>query len=198
MIPPNRVNADAWNKLELAGVRSPGLCVLSGHDRSIGWDIKEASGQDGATTTLKGDPIKKFTATFTLIRSADGSRDDFAEWDDYQALIDSTVDGPKPVALDVWHPDLVRLKFRSVTLSKMGGMSVDDNGVGTIAVEFVEFNPPKPKPPASPKSSKSDPGADAFKEAAARLEAQIEEAKNESAKTPTGSGLPNWLTSWLK
>ena len=193
MIPPTRSNSDAWTHIELAGIRSPGRVVLSNHDRKIGWDIKEASGEDGATTTRKGNPCRSFTATFTLIRNADGSIDQFEEWDSFQALIESTVDGAKPHALDVYHPSLALLRFRAVTMSSLGGMTIDESGVGTIAVEFIEYNPPKPKPPASTSGSSSKKSDDAFKDAVANKENERKAAQEENSKTPWGSGLPSWM-----
>ena len=159
MIAPTARNGDVWSKIELAGKKSPGTVKLSGHERVTGWDVKESAGQDGATTARKGNPIGAFTATFHLVVDESMGIDDFAEWDAFQELLESTINGAKPQALDVWHPDLARNHFKSVTLVSVGPMVPDDKGGATIAVKLQEYNPPKPKAAtgASGSKSKADP-----------------------------------------
>ena len=178
MIAPTYATTE-WDTIVLAGVRSPGTVTLSGHVRSVGWDVKEASGQDGATTTRKGEPVGKFTATFHLVADVDHS--DFDEWPAFQELIESSTSGAKPVALAVDHPDLQRNRFGAVVLDTMGEMVPDGKGGATIAVGFLEYRPPKPKPPVS--AAKQSPEAETegdtrIREAQAELDALLEEGKS--------------------
>lgn len=143
------------SKILLGTTLSPGVVTLTGHDRKEKWDIKDAKGQDGASTSLQGKPIGQFTASFYLVDDGSPGENDFDAWDSFQRLIESTTNGPKPVALSIYHPDLARNGFTSVVMSSISGMKYDARGGATVVVEFIEFRPPKPKPAAkaSPKSS---------------------------------------------
>lgn len=142
MIPPSYA-WPAWNKLLVCGVPSPGVVRLSGHVRTIGWDVKDASGQDGGTTTRKGKSVGKFTAEFEL--SDDPMATDFAEWDSFEALLMTSISGTEPEAMEVIHPDLQRNGFSAVVLAQIGEMIPDGTGGARIKVDFIEYAPPKPK-----------------------------------------------------
>ena len=133
---------------------SPGQCRLSGHKRVTGWDVKDAQGQDGASTARKGDPIGKFTATFYLVDDPNAEVSDFTLWDDFQALLESSKNGDAPKALDIEHPDLLRNGFHSIVLDTMGEMVPDGKGGASIVVSLMEYKPPKKKKAAGPSGSK--------------------------------------------
>lgn len=160
MISPSSAS-ELWDKLVVAGKQSPGVCVLSGHARKIGWDIAAAKGQDGATTTRAGEPIGEFDAEFYL-----ADADDFAAWDDFQALLESSVNGADPVALDVVHPDLQRNHFTSVVLGSISETKLDGKGGGTIKVHLIEYRPPKPKPATGASGSKKSSSSGGSKDEA--------------------------------
>ena len=144
------------NKLIVAGQESPGFVALSGHERAEGWDVKNASGQDGGTTTRKGRDVGKFTAEFQLSDWPDESgKTDYDGWASFQALLRTTVDGKTPLALEAVHPDLQRNGFTAVVLDKIGPHVEDGKGGGTIKVDFIEYCPPKPKPAGAPSKAKA-------------------------------------------
>lgn len=163
----------------LGDAASPGVVTLSGHDREQNIDVKQSDGQKGATTTWKGTAVAGFTATFYLTIDPIQGIDDFELWDAFAEVIWSTVppkSGKKPVALDVYHPDLERNGIKSVFLKKMGGMVHDGKGGATIAVEFSEYFPPKPvSTGTASKSSKVDPN-DPLTKAQAQFDALKKEA----------------------
>jgi hypothetical protein len=123
--------------------QSPGFVVLSGHDRNKEWDVQKAKGQVGASSTLNGDGLGEFTATFTLV-----DQQDFDDWEDFQRLIESTTSGTAPVALPIYHPDLARQKYTEVVNRGVGGITYRGDGSRVVAVKFGEHRPPKPKPAA--------------------------------------------------
>lgn len=150
---------ELFDHIELAGSVSPGVVTLTGHDRKINWDVKDGAGQTGASTTLKNMPLTEFTASFYL-----ADEEDIGQWPAFRELINSTISGPKPKALDIYHPDLQSNKIKMVVLSNFGGVVHDKKGGQTIAVKFQEYCPPKPKG-GSPKPA--DPNAAANAELAA-------------------------------
>lgn len=156
---------ELFNVIELAGVSSPGqVRSITGHERKINWDVKEGEGQSGASSTLKSIPLRTITVVFFL-----ANEEQIGQWPEFRDLCYSTIDGPKPKALDIYQPDLAVNKVRSVTLASMGGVVHDGMGGQTIAVIFQEYAPPKPKGGSATGSSskKPDPNAAANAELAA-------------------------------
>lgn len=174
-----------YDGILLGGVQSPGKCTLSGHDRKITWDVKSGNGQSGATTTLKEIPLNEFTATFYLLRDDAQGIDDLTDWPAFRDLINSTVDGPKPKALDVYHPDLASNGFKSVVLGSFGGTVHDGKGGQTIAVKFQEYRAPKPKG-GSPNGSKTKGKTPAAPDPDAEAKAQLAALTAQYQKTPWG------------
>jgi hypothetical protein len=142
---------DLYSSLTLGGARSPGQVTLTGHDRKYAWDVKAGAGLSGASTTLKNVPPVEITATFYL-----ADDEDFANWPPYREVVNSTVSGKTPKALDAYHPDLAANGINSLVLASMGGVVHDKKGGRTIVVKFQEYKAPKPKG-GSPNGSKTKP-----------------------------------------
>lgn len=178
---------DLYNVISLGGIESPGIVTISGHDRVAKWDVKEAGGQTGGTTTLKGLPPIDFQCSFFL-----ATVEQFENWESFQDLIESTVNGTSPKAMDIFHPDLVRNGIRSVCAAKIGGKKHDGKGGQTVVVTFQEYAPPKSNGSGNPKKSDlnptvlrpglNGPQADPDAEAKARLAALTSQYQN----TPWG------------
>lgn len=166
---------ELFDKIDLAGSLSPGVVTLTGHDRKINWDIKDGQGQTGASLDLKNIPIVEFTATFYL-----ADEEEIGQWPAFREVINSSVSGARPTALDIYHPDLANNKIKSVVLANFGGCVHDKKGGQTHAVKFQVYAPPKPKA-GSPSGSKKK-GPDPNAAANAELAALTEQYKN----TPWG------------
>lgn len=175
-------NEELYDSIVLGGVRSPGKVTLSGHDSAVGWDIKKGNAQSGATTTRSSSDPAKFTATFYLVRDDAMGIDDLSAWPDFLAIINSTVSGKAPSAVDVYHPDLASQDIKSVVKSKVSGTVHDGKGGQTIAVEFLEYKPPKPLG-GSPTGSKTKPSPDPNDPNAAAL-AELAALTTQYQKTP--------------
>ena len=176
---PNPVDhSDLYDSIQLAGVRSPGMVTLSGHDRNQKWDVKEADGHGGATTTHKGEQVAQFSASFYLVKDPILGLDEFSDWETFSALIRSSLPpGGKPKALTIYHPDLAANDIKSVCQASIGGMTHDGKGGGTVVVKFIEYRPAKKQggtpAGAKAKATKADPNADLK----AQLDALLEEAR---------------------
>ena len=96
--------------------------------------------------------------TFFIVNDPASAVDEFAAWDEYQALIESTTAGATPLALPVYEPDLARNRYTAVCNGGIGGMVHDGNGGASVKVKFVEHRPPKKTPVAKP-TSKPGSGA---------------------------------------
>lgn len=181
---------ELFESIWLGNMKSPGVVTLSGHDRNENWDVQEAKGTEGASSVLGGRPLGEFQASFYLAGDEDDAEDvgsnDFDRWELFKQVVDSTVAGPAPMALPVFHPDLARNGFTEVVSAGVGGLIWDERGGATVLVKFREHKPPKPKPAkksgsrgtgASPGAAKvpekPDPNAAAKRE----LAGLVEEAK---------------------
>ncbi len=142
---------EIYTAIYLAGTLSPGVVTLSGHDRVIGWDVKKAAGTKGATLTRTSEDPVEFTCSFYLTDEAD-----FEAWPAFATLLNSTIVGATPKALDIYHPDLASNGIFSVVLKSFGGVVHDGQGGQTIAVKLLEYRPPA-KATGSPSGSKSAP-----------------------------------------
>lgn len=171
---PNPDDDDSFDVLEVGGVESPGVVKLSGHDLNVDWDVKQANGAQGASTTLKGLPLREVTATIFL-----ADEEDFDDWPAFRDELKATIAGGTPKAKDCYHPDLAANNINSVVLKSIGGTQHDGKGGRTIVVKLQEYKPPKPKG-GSPSGSGSgfhqgdnDPNA-AAKAQIAQLTAQYQ------------------------
>lgn len=142
-------DAELYSIVILAGEASPGVVTLTGHDRKIGWDIKKGSGQTGASMTRTSEDPVAFTASFYL-----ANEEQFAEWEVFLALVNSTVSGAAPRAMEIYHPDLASQDIGAVVKDTVLGTVHDGKGGKTVAVKFIEYKPPKPKG-GSPNGSKT-------------------------------------------
>ncbi|MCK6536119.1 MAG: hypothetical protein L6Q84_24400 [Polyangiaceae bacterium] len=165
-MPAPSQNPDLYNSIVLNGLRSPGVVTLSGHDREHGWDIKEAKGQDGASTTRNGEKVCQFTATFQLSDDPLSDVDDYATWDSFRTMLQLSMRAKAPTAMPIFHPDLAAQNITSVCVASVGGVQHDGRGGATVAVKLLEYRPPKKKPVGKPSSKAAKNPAAAVGEAA--------------------------------
>lgn len=146
-----------YSTIVLGVKRSPGVVTLSGHNRSMNWDVKSAKGQAGASSTLNGAPVGEFRASFFIVDDDIENTEltQFDEWESFQALLESLIAGSTPVALPVYHPDLALNQFTEVSVKSIGGMLHDGKGGATILIDFIEFKPPKKKRASGAKAKAS-------------------------------------------
>lgn len=142
---PNPYDNEELYQFVLGGVPWVGLVTLSGHDRDQDWDVKKAKGQTGASSSHNGEPVGDFEVTFLIANDPLSDIDEFAEWEKYQALIESTTAGAVPFALPVYHADLARNRYTAVSNGGIGGMVHDGKGGASVKVKFIEHRPPQKK-----------------------------------------------------
>ena len=144
---------ELFDSYTLGGVRAPGVVTFTGHNRTEDWDTKTASGNAGAVSTHKGHGPIEFTATHHLVIDPIAGVDQEAQWDEFAKLIEATVSGKTPVAVDIFHPDLARVGIKSVVKKSIGGFVRDGLGGTEVVVQFLEYRPPQPKTVAGAKGS---------------------------------------------
>jgi hypothetical protein len=140
---------DIYKTLIVNGGESPGAVKLSGFDFEQDWEEQKAKGSTGATSLNRGRKLVKFTATFML-----ADLEDVEAWETFHRTLRESVEGPKPKALLIFHPDLMRQGAIDFVVTSIGGMAHDGKGGSTVTCKFLEYRPPKPRPAA-----KADAGA---------------------------------------
>jgi hypothetical protein len=133
---------EQYDFLNVAGILSPGVFVLSGGSRPYKWDIKDAAGTQGATETYRGlrpsDDVKgKF-----LFWTADQIDEFFTK---FVPLLhyDATKSSPKPI--DVLHPVLAANGITTLVTTNVGPLTHEGQQLWSVTVEFTEFKPAKKK-----------------------------------------------------
>ncbi len=132
---------DLFKVITIGGVPSPGKVTLSNGDRDHDWDVQKAKGQTGCTTVNRGPDVSRVVASFYL-----ADAEDVDGWDAFHRILAASVEGPKPTALSVYHPDLARNKITDVVVESIGLPKHGDNGSAVVVCKFIEYRPPKPKP----------------------------------------------------
>ena len=146
----------SWDYITLAGRRSPGVVPPGGVDfhRVHKWDKKEGKGTIGGTPTYTNRPPAEGTITFVLWTDAH-----FRAWDNFILLFDYDPTKKPTTGLDVDHPELRRLKIKSLCIEKIG--TIKDVGAGKYEVKIDAFEwtpPPKDSAVSTPKGSKTGNG----------------------------------------
>lgn len=150
---------DLYDTYKLGGVRSPGIVTLRGLKKTTKWEVKDAEGQDGASTSRKGRSPIAFSAVHQLALDPETGHDDFADWDRFLPLLErASGDQEEVTAYDFQHPDAQRLKISSVVVTSIGGLDHDGTGGATVEVGFLQYAEPKKKTVAGPSGSKSTSG----------------------------------------
>jgi hypothetical protein len=135
---------DAFKSIILgSGQTSPGVVTLSGFPREHKWEQNQPKGTTGESTLNRGPKNSGFTASFYL-----ADVDEVEEWDAFQRILSESVEGPKPRALQAFHPDLLRQKIVDVVVASIGELTHDGKDGATVVCKFLEYRPPKPKPAA--------------------------------------------------
>lgn len=172
-------NEELYNAIKLGGMLSPGqVTKIDGLESPVKWDVKAASGQQGASTTLKEIPLREPKVTIFL-----ADLDDINAWPAWRRQIDSTVSGTTPKALDIYHPDFAEHGITSVVKANVAGPTHDGKGGQTYVVTFQEYKPPKPKG-GSPNGSKTKKTEAPDPDAAAL--AELDKVASQYSKTPWG------------
>jgi hypothetical protein len=125
----------------LGGQKSPGLCDVSGAGSPRKWDQAQGYGMTGAVSRYLGAALSEFSVKFRLYGPNNPPSPDWKAWNDFEKLLMKPPVGARARALDIWHPELERLKIKAVGVVDVGQAYQSDNGEWTIEVKFIEFKP---------------------------------------------------------
>lgn len=164
-------NPEEWDRIEIAGVASPGICDVGKCKRHNVWDVKRGKGVQGATTTYQGIEPATFEVTFTLWRdpqvTSPNDPDDFQEWEDFVPLLKYDPSKKTIQPVDIYHPSLIPIGIIRVLTEDVGNIvAVKPKGSGEYEVEvrFLEYLPPPPvdvsSTPAGSRTTIKKPGSD--------------------------------------
>jgi hypothetical protein len=155
---------EIYKSLIVNGTDTPGVVTLSGFDKEQNWEEQTPKGSTGSNSLNRGRKLVKFTASFYL-----ADLDDVEAWESIHRTLSESTEGPKPAALFITHPDLLRQGAIDFVVTSIGGMSHDGKGGATVVCKFLEYRPAKPKP-AAKATTRTDPNAARKAELAALLE----------------------------
>lgn len=141
---------DLYDAIYIGGVRSPGICKVSGASRKHDWDVKRGPGTQGATETYRGKPpADGIKVTFTL-----WLQEHFDAWVAFQPLLEYDPTKAVVKAVDIFAPQLDELAIVSVVVTDIGQLEEDEPTKWKRTVSFLEYFPAKKKnATSSPTSS---------------------------------------------
>lgn len=139
---------EIFKSLIIDAVETPGVVTLSDFAFEHGWEEQTPKGSSGAHIINRGRKLGRFTASFYLV-----DVEEIDAWEAFQRTLTASVEGPKPRALFITHPDLLRQRVIDFVVTSIGGMQHDGKGGATVVCKFLEYRPPKPKPAAKPQAA---------------------------------------------
>jgi hypothetical protein len=172
----------AYDQIEIAGRLWPGICRIANAEQLYKWQVNDAKGSDGATTTYQGGDIAKPKLVFVLWEGTDdvgGYVNYFLEWDAFRPVLETSIPPPgskrAPIALAVKHPLFQHARIGAISLEKIGQPTPDGEGGMTVEVDILDFRPPKPAGGTPLAAAEQAPGA--------RPKTEIEQAVENEANT---------------
>jgi hypothetical protein len=136
--------SDAWDTYTLNGYAVPGVIAVDGirgFDREYKWDLKHGKGQQGAVSTLTGQPLARGSITSWLWTPAH-----FEKWEEFAATVLTYFAGKTQItdAAAIIHPALQLNNVNSVVVGKIGVIRHVGKKLYSVAVEYIEWSPPPP------------------------------------------------------
>jgi hypothetical protein len=171
-------NPSFWDVVTIAGVDSPGLCVVSKAPRAHKYDVKTGKGTKGSTTTFVGLPPADFSIKFMLWLV-----EHFQAWGDFRPLLRYDPTKKKgQQAVDIFYPSLADLSIFSVVTTEIGSIVHEGKQLYSIEVSFLEYLPAsKTSAVSTPAGSQwyAGPGADGKPKPGAQPDPAIAEAQKQ-------------------
>lgn len=144
-------NPQDWDYVIIGGVKSPGICKVSGFSRKNEWDLKKGKGTIGATLTFVGKPPAKGKIVWQIWTS-----EQYESWISFRQLLKYDPTKKSVTAIDIYYPSLDDIDIHSVVCEDLGQLEHQGNQLYTIEAEFIEyFPPPKKSAVSTPGGSKS-------------------------------------------
>jgi hypothetical protein len=146
-------NPDAYDTFVLAGVRSPGLCKISGAGSPRSWDEQKGKGNVGASISFNGLGLAKFKIRIFLWTTKH-----FDEWTNFATILKPPINGQPAHALDIEHPilDEPHLQIRSIVIEDVSQLDEEgDTGKFFYDLDCKAFRKPKPAQTGVLKGSKA-------------------------------------------
>lgn len=184
----------SWDTITIGGMQWWGKFEIRRAKRKYKWDVKDASGQEGATETYRGRRPETFTIRFYIWTDL--------MWLNWKILsganfvYDGVKEQPKPI--DIQHPGLNATGITQVICEALPIVEkVSDDLMFAADVELREYFPPIPKDatatPAGAKNVSGDtavtPGLVPSNSIAAK-QAVIKQLQNQISNVGTPGGLP--------
>ncbi|NOU27228.1 MAG: hypothetical protein HOO96_04905 [Polyangiaceae bacterium] len=148
----------------LAGVRSPGTCVISSAGNPRVWDAVKGAGMSGASLRYMGADLARFSVQIKMWTAEQVEK----EWPEFSDLLGSgdktrTVAGAarkilanisaaarsastgrqySSKAMAIQHPLLAELFITEVVVEDRTQLIPSDSGLWTVEIKFIQYRPP--------------------------------------------------------
>jgi len=144
--------------VKLSGSDIPGSVVsIKGAERGFEWDVQKGTGSSGAATVFKGAKIAEkieIVVKYTTLEEETALKA-------YRAYIAPAKIGGKPPTFNIENPLINFNKIEKVSVSIVGQPEVTAGLGRTIALTFIEYQPPVPAKTGPADPAKAGGGKDA-------------------------------------
>lgn len=174
-------NPDAYDTFRCGGRTWRGKVDVTGAADLFKWEKVAGQGFSGATSKYAGTELCDFQVKFYCWETK--HFDQFEA--EFRPLFAEPPKGKKAVALDVEHPELVKLKIRRAVATKVGQLEIQDpSGLYFYPVDFSKFGPPKPVQVLKAKGAEGGPDdpSQALSYNQAMIQELTRQLKEEAAK----------------
>lgn len=136
----------AWNPWSqsidaaiISGKVTPGILRLRNANSPREWDERKGYGWSGSFPIFLGIRLSRFDMGFEMYTDAD-----WALWENMRPMLAKPPAGKRPTALDIVHPVLQQLDIKSIVVTDVKQLEIDENtGVVTQPIEVLTFRRPK-------------------------------------------------------
>ena len=127
------------NYIVLAGVPSPGVCIVQGLTNPRKLQINDGYALSNATVVYLGDSLPKFSVTLQMTSALD-----LREWKRFAKLLATPPLGTRPNALKIEHPLIEECGIKSVLVEDRTQLTPSPTGLWTVKIDFVKWQKPAP------------------------------------------------------
>lgn len=178
---PSVAGAQIDDQVYVNGVKSPGVCFLTGFNRNQGFDVKTGKGTEGATITMVKKPPIEGDIKFLI-----WTQDQFEAWTVFRTLLkyDPTKKSVTPIS--VYHNSLTDIDAFQFVCGDIGAYEIEGEpgqGLYSITIHLIEYFPvPKKASIGTPTGAPPNVAKNQTQPANQKLQDQIGSLLNEAAQ----------------
>jgi hypothetical protein len=181
----------SWDTVQIGALKWYGKFEIKRAKRKYKWDVKDASGQEGATETYRGKRPEVFSIQFFIWTDLM-----WTNWKIFQLAFQYSGIKGLVIPVDIVHPGINLTGISQIVCEDLGALEkVSDDQMWSVTVNLREYFPPLPlnatdTPPGAATTSPTGTPGPVPNPAFAALQAKIAALQAQAAALGSPGGLP--------